>query len=298
MCERFVPEAAFMPPRRAIRASSVRETFWGLTPILPFLGSDPRAYRHGVRQGSPAALRRRRCAHHARAWRRCARSRRSRETPFTSTCGMPTQNERGSSYVAVSRTVSGSKQTMSAAMPGRSRPRSGRRRIRAGSDVKRRDGVLEPQQPELAHVDGEVPRERPPAPRVRPVADQDAVGAARVTRVLHDRAHVLLVADVVRRREREAAVGAELAVHVDWPTAGLLGPLRDRAAAGDDERPVHRHAVVAVGAHVLQFVAEPLAQVGIAQPRESWRPRRPPSPSPAGRRAGTSSRPGTGRCPG
>ena len=35
-----------MTARRAIRASSVRETFWGLTPIWAFLGSDPRADRH------------------------------------------------------------------------------------------------------------------------------------------------------------------------------------------------------------------------------------------------------------
>src|SRR5690606_17377689 len=55
--------------------------------------------------------------------------------PLTITWAMPWGGCRGFSYVARSCTVAGSKQTTSAAMPGRIRPRSARPSLPAGAEV-------------------------------------------------------------------------------------------------------------------------------------------------------------------
>ena len=68
------------------------------------------------------------------ASRPCARRRR-RQRPATITCSMPTGYDRGSSYVAVERTVAGSNTTRSATAPSRMTPRSRRPSRAAGAEV-------------------------------------------------------------------------------------------------------------------------------------------------------------------
>ena len=63
---------------------------------------------------------------------------RSTGTPFTITCTMPTLTCTGSSNVARSQTVFGSKMVKSAYIPSLITPRSSSPTRAAGSDVKRR----------------------------------------------------------------------------------------------------------------------------------------------------------------
>ncbi len=149
----------------------------------------------------------------------------------------------------MSRIVSGSMHVTSAAMPGRSRPRSAKPSRCAGSDVIFRTACSQREDPELAHVDREVARERAPAARVRPVADEDPVAADRVRPVRHRRAHVLLVARVRDARDARLLVGEQLADVVDRPQR-RPPPRRLRQTrcgrATTIDRPVHRDLVEAV----------------------------------------------------
>src|SRR4029077_13301041 len=111
------------------------------------------------------------------------------------------------------------------------------------------DRLLPAEDPELAHVHGEVARKRSVRTGMRPLADEDPVAAAGVRRVRHDRAHVLLVADVGDARDSELLLDEELAEEVDRPPARLRGRVRHASphppggsrrtyAADDDDAPV------------------------------------------------------------
>ena len=122
---------------------------------------------------------------------------------------------------------------------------------------------------ELAHVDGEVARERPPAARVRPLADEDAVAAGGVARGAASIARTFSSLPKCTSAEAESPrVGAALAVDVDRPLALARREVGDRHAVEHDRVPLDRHVVEAVGARLLELDAQALAQVGVAQPRD------------------------------
>ena len=97
--------------------------------------------------------------------------------------------------------------------------------------------ALPGEDPELAHVDGEVARERAPAARVRPVADEDPVAAGGVRRVRHRRPHVLLVAEWCTSAERRGSASASSSQTKSIGALARRAPrLGDRASV--DARPL------------------------------------------------------------
>ncbi len=96
-------------------------------------------------------------------------------SPFTQTRSMPVATACGSSVVARSATVAGSKSTRSAKAPGTSRPRSRDPDMVSGERRRLADRLLEREHPALAHVAAQHPRIRAVAPRMTAV--ELAVGA-------------------------------------------------------------------------------------------------------------------------
>ena len=140
-----------------------------------------------------------------------------------------------------------------------------------------RHALLQRQHPQLPHVVAEVAGERPVRPRVRLRALQDAVRAARVHPVAHDRPYVLLVAHVLEDRRGEPVLQQQLPRHRPRALAARPRRLQHRTAhvlvqrrvahPGDlDRLPLHRHAVAAVRAGDLQVVPDPLRRRLVREP--------------------------------
>src|SRR5690606_27604376 len=134
-----------------------------------------------------------------------------------------------------------------------------------------------------------------PRPRVRFGADQQAVTAAGVHRVAHDRLHVVLVADVHQARRTEAFGDQGAEVQLGGRHAGDPSGLGDTAAeqvrvllvahAVDlDGLPVDRHTVAAVGTDLLDVAADTFPGLRIGQPVE--RGLQPALGGPAGQQRG------------
>lgn len=128
-----------------------------------------------------------------------------------------------------------------------------------------------------SRVAAEVVRERAVRARVRLEALEDAVAAARVHRVLHDRPDVLLVADVLEDRRAQLVVDEQTARGHPRRLAAHVGRLLDRLAdtgreprvghAGDlDGVPLDGHTVAAVRPDDLHVVADLLGGRVVLQP--------------------------------
>ena len=109
---------------------------------------------------------------------------------------------------------------------------------------------------------------------MRPGADQDPVAATRVLRVAHDRANVLLIADVHEDARGTGVLEDRVEHHVDGTATGRGRDLGDRASdesgeggvrrAGDlDLRPIGLLAVEAVAADLLELHAHGFPACGV-----------------------------------
>ena len=137
------------------------------------------------------------------------------------------------------------------------------------------DRLLEREDAELARVMSEVARERSPTTWMRTAANQNAVAASRMRRVLHDRPDVLFVANLVQRRRHQAIIGCQTTEEIHRALAPLGRELGNRVADGpalrriadatnDDPRPVDRYAMEAISAGLLELDTQLLAQAGVA----------------------------------
>jgi hypothetical protein len=92
------------------------------------------------------------------------------------------------------------------------------------------DALLKTENAQLPYVPAEILRERAVRARVRLVAAQDAVRAAGVDPVPHDRPHVLLVPDVLEDRRAQPVVEEQSPRGGPGGLATSVGRLPDRPA--------------------------------------------------------------------
>src|SRR5438552_6680220 len=116
--------------------------------------------------------------------------------------------------------------------------------------------LLEPHQPELAHIHAEIPGEGAPGARMRTVTDHDSVASRHVRRMLEDGPHVFLVAGEDQRAHAERVDQQQVAIEFEWSApapsgcgsvsdalANVVAVLRMAHASDDDPFPIHGDAV-------------------------------------------------------
>ena len=230
--------------------------------------------------------------------------------PSISTCGMPVGRARGSSNVepAADRVRVEEDQVGAVALADQApvgQPQPG-----GGARGEVRDALLQGEHAQLPHVAAEILREGAVRARVRLVALEDAVAAAGVDAVPHDRPDVLLVADVLEDRRAEPVLDQQAAGGGPGRLAALGRRLprpscrRGRASAGSltPEISMVSHSMGtpwqpsgALDLHVRAGSARPSSSSAAGRGPPPGRPR---SPSSAASPRAWCSRGCTGRCRG
>src|SRR4051812_24335508 len=136
------------------------------------------------------------------------------------------------------------------------------------------DALFQAEQTDLADVMTEVPRKGAPCPRMWSGSDQNGVAATHVLGVHHDRADVLLVADVLKDGRGQLVTRQQIEEDLDRGNSTIRGDRLDRPsdvlvelavghAADLDGVPFDGDAVAPVGAVYVDVLADSGTDVGI-----------------------------------
>ena len=141
------------------------------------------------------------------------------------------------------------------------------------------DRVLKPKHAEFAHVPREDARMCSPRARMRLLTGEDTVRADHVGGVFHDRLHGVLEPEERRERDLALLLDEEIGGEIERLRSRPRGPRRRNRFPTQarpasvltprdlDARPVHRYAVGAVAADVLDLVPDALPSRRIAERR-------------------------------